>query len=298
MTFQLAVNTFQLAVTVTVTVKVRQVITMFAMVMDRLTDEVTQEAPRTMMFADDIVICGESIAQVEENLERWRFALERRGMKVSRDKAEYMCVNDREPGGKVEMQGVEVLKVDDFRYLGSTIQSNGQCRKQVKKRVQAGWSGWTRVSGVMCDRRIAAGVKGKVYKTVVRPAMMYGLQTVALSKRLEVELEVAEMKMLRLSLTRMDKIRNEQIRGTVQVEQFGGKAREARLRWFGHVLRRDSGYIGQRMLTMDLPGRRRRGRPQCRFLDVVREDMVMAGVTVEDTGDRMRWRQMILCGDP
>ncbi|KAL7847314.1 hypothetical protein SRHO_G00222940 [Serrasalmus rhombeus] len=59
---------------------------------------------------------------------------------------------------------------------------------------------------------------------------MSGLETVALSKRQEAELEVAEMKMLRFSLgvTRLDKIRNEQIRGTVKVEQFGDKAREAR----------------------------------------------------------------------
>ena len=34
---------------------------LFAMVMDRLTDEVRQEAPWTMMFADDIAICSESI---------------------------------------------------------------------------------------------------------------------------------------------------------------------------------------------------------------------------------------------
>ncbi|KAK3509931.1 hypothetical protein QTP70_023757, partial [Hemibagrus guttatus] len=54
------------------------------MVMDQLSEEVRQESPCTMMFADDIVICSESREQVEENLERWRFALERRGMKVSR----------------------------------------------------------------------------------------------------------------------------------------------------------------------------------------------------------------------
>ncbi|KAF7694969.1 hypothetical protein HF521_006692, partial [Silurus meridionalis] len=43
-------------------------------------------------------------------------------------------------------------------------------------------------------------VKWKVYRTVVRPAMLYGLETVALSKRQEMELEVAELKMLRFSL--------------------------------------------------------------------------------------------------
>ncbi|KAK3557496.1 hypothetical protein QTP70_028311, partial [Hemibagrus guttatus] len=58
---------------------------LFAIVMDQLSEEVRQESPWTMMFADDIVICSESREQVEENLERWRFALERRGMKVSRE---------------------------------------------------------------------------------------------------------------------------------------------------------------------------------------------------------------------
>ncbi|KAK3564691.1 hypothetical protein QTP86_024806 [Hemibagrus guttatus] len=54
---------------------------LFAIVMDQLSEEVRQESPWTMMFADDIVICSVSREQVEENLERWRFALERRGMK-------------------------------------------------------------------------------------------------------------------------------------------------------------------------------------------------------------------------
>ncbi|KAI5104758.1 protocadherin gamma-A5-like [Silurus meridionalis] len=57
---------------------------LFAAVTDRLTDEVRQDSPWTMMFVDDIVICGKSREQVEESLEWWRYALERRGMKVSR----------------------------------------------------------------------------------------------------------------------------------------------------------------------------------------------------------------------
>ena len=85
------------------------------------------------------------------------------------------------------------------------------------------------MSGVICDRRVPARVKGKVYKVAVRPAMLYGLETVALTKRQEAEMEVAELKMLRFSLgvTRMDMIRNRYIRGTAQVGKFGEKTREA-----------------------------------------------------------------------
>ncbi|MCJ8736618.1 hypothetical protein PDJAM_G00014560 [Pangasius djambal] len=259
---------------------------LFAMVMDQLSEEVRQESPCTMMFADDIVICSESREQVEENLERRRFALERRGMKVSRSKTEYMCVNEREGSGTVRLQGEEVKKVQDFKYLGSTVQSNGECEKEVKKRVQAGWNGWRKVSGVLCDRKISVRIKGKVYKTVVRPAMLYGLETVSLRKRQESELEVAELKMLRffLGVTRLDRIRNEYIRGTAHVGYLGDKVREARLRWFGHVQRRESEYIGRRMLDMELPGRRRRGRPKRRYMEVINEDMKLVGARMQKIG--------------
>ena len=64
---------------------------LFAMVIGRKTDEIREGAPWTMMFAGDFVICSESKEHVEEKLERWRYVLERRGMKVNRRKTEYMC---------------------------------------------------------------------------------------------------------------------------------------------------------------------------------------------------------------
>ena len=57
---------------------------LFAVIMDRLTDEVRREPPWTMLFADDIVICEGTREEVEQRLESWRYALEKRGMKVSR----------------------------------------------------------------------------------------------------------------------------------------------------------------------------------------------------------------------
>ena len=128
-----------------------------------------------------------------------------------------------------------------------------------------------------------------ILMVAVRPAMLYGLETVTL-----------ELKMLQFSLgmTRMDTIRNEYIRGTAQVGRFGEKTRGARLRWYGHVLRKDDGYIGRRMLRMELPGKRKRGRPKSRFMDVVKEDMTELEVTEEEIEDRSNWRWKISCVDP
>ena len=67
--------------------------------------------------------------------------------------------------------------------------------------------------------------KGKVYKTIVRPAMVYGAETWAVKKAHEKKMEVAEMKMLRwmCGVTRLDKIRNEKIRGSAKVGEISKK---------------------------------------------------------------------------
>ena len=88
-------------------------------------------------------------------------------------------------------------------------------------------------------------------------------------------MEVGELKMLRfpLEVTRMDEIRNEYIRGTAQVGGFEKKTREARLRWYAHLRSKDDGYVGRRMQMMELPGKRKRGTPKRRFMNVVKEYM-------------------------
>ena len=76
-----------------------------------------------------------------------------------------------------------------------------------------------KVSGVICDRRLPARIKGKVYSSVVRLAMVYELETVAVTKKQMEEMGVTEMKMLRFAMgvMRKDMIRNEYIKGTVKV---------------------------------------------------------------------------------
>ena len=103
--------------------------------------------------------------------------------------------------------------------------------------------------------------------------MVYGLETVAVTKKQVKEMEVAEMKMLRFAMgvTRKDKIRNEYIKSTVKLERLGMKMREGRLWWYGHVIRRDQEYVGTKMMKMELPGKRKRGTPKRKFFNLVKK---------------------------
>ena len=85
------------------------------------------------------------------------------------------------------------------------------------------------MSGVLCDRRMKAKIKGKVYKTIVRLAIVYRVETLAVKKVHEKKMEVAEMKMLRwlcgaLGWTRLETRRSEEAR---KRERFQRRSKNA-----------------------------------------------------------------------
>ena len=55
---------------------------------------------------------------------------------------------------------------------------------------------------------------------------------------------------------------------------------------------------GRRVLEMELPEKRKVGRPKRRFMDAVKEGMKDVGVNEGDVHDRSSWRRKIRCGDP
>ena len=137
-----------------------------------------------MLFADDIVLCcvgrreksGGETGNVETSDGRQGNENQQREDGVSR----YVCVADEET---VEMQAEDVKSIENFKYLGSTVQKDGGVEKEVAKRVQVGWGAWRKITGVMCDGRAPAKVKGKLYKTMVQPAMTYAMEMVAVTNR-------------------------------------------------------------------------------------------------------------------
>ena len=71
--------------------------------------------------------------------------------------------------------------------------------------------------------------------------MTYSAECWAIKQSHEQKLHVAEMKMLRMmcGVTRRDRLKNEYVRASVNVDSIVDKLAQSRLRWFGHLYRKD-----------------------------------------------------------
>ena len=94
-------------------------------------------------------------------------------------------------------------------------------------------------------------------------------------------------------VTKMDRARSERIRGTTKVGGISKQVQEMRLKWYGHVMRRDEEYVGERMMKMDVDVMTRKGRPKRRWMYSVNMDVREKGLSGEKTQNRTVWRQRV-----
>jgi hypothetical protein len=130
--------------------------------------------------------------------------------------------------------------------------------------------------------------------------MTYSAETWAIKKTQEMKMNVTEMKMLRLACghTRMVKIKNNDIRNKMKVLEMHRKIQKKRLRWYGHIQRREEEFVTMRVLKMEVEGKRAGERPRRRWMECVKEDMAEKKLKTHDAADRPRWRTLTKNGNP
>ena len=74
-------------------------------------------------------------------------------------------------------------------------------------------------------------------------------------------------------------------------ETLDRMAKANRVRWYGHVIRRDDNNILKKAMMMEVNGKRKRGRPKLTWRRQVEESVKKVGLKIEEAGDRTRWRE-------
>ena len=91
--------------------------------------------------------------------------------------------NSSNQSDEISLDGVEIGASRKFRYLGSIVQYEGDIEEDIQHRIKAGWVKWKNASGVLCDGKMPIKLKGKFYRTVIRPAMLYSSECWAIKRQ-------------------------------------------------------------------------------------------------------------------
>ena len=148
--------------------------------------------PTNEVFNENVARIHLQVAVWSNALQTTPPAIESKAFRWSLKEGSKTLIPTTHQDADIHLLGETVKRVKTFTYLGSTLEEDGELDVEVTHREQSRWKNWKRVSGVVCDRRMNVKINGKVYRTMVRPALMYGAETMTLKKAQESKLDVAE----------------------------------------------------------------------------------------------------------
>jgi len=232
---------------------------------------------------------------IEERLEDWRRRLEDVGLKVSRSKTEYH-IPPKESSDDIKLKEYDssdhatLPQKVTFKYLGTTIHQEGECRTEVQVHIGRAWDKCRQLTGILCDQKVPKRLKILIYKTVIRPVLLYGAETWPVIDYLAERVSVCEMRMLRycLGVTLEEHKTKASIRQEAKVINVLELMGRRRLQWFGHICRREKEDDIRRVHELKVAGKRNRGRPKHRWHNTIRKDLKSCSLNEEDAQNKVR----------
>ena len=188
-----------------------------------------------------------------------------------------MCVNNTRSTDEDErcvIDGVEIDVVKEFCYLGDVLSCKGGSERAVRARIASAWRKWKDLASLLRNRHVPLKCRGHVYSACIRPVLLYGAESWALTQHLAQQLRSFDRRMLRYmtGVSLSDRVDSAEVAGRCGLKQLEVVLRERRLRWFGHVKRRTEEEPIHRVLNVAVEGPRPRGRPRRSWLQTIQEE--------------------------
>ncbi|KAI5728919.1 hypothetical protein M8J77_006673 [Diaphorina citri] len=214
----------------------------------------------------------------------------RYGMKINVSKTKVMRIGT-ERRMNVTLDGEKLEEVENFKYLGGMIYSNGSCTQEIRSRIAMGKTSFMKVQDLLTARRIPMKLRKRFAKCYIWSVVLYGCETWTMRKKEETYLESFEMWLWRRieNIKWSDKVRNEEVLRRVGEERTILRTIKKRKRsWLGHILRRDC--IQRRIMEGRIEGTRSRGRKKFGMLTDILKGRTFEEIK-DEAQDRERWRR-------
>jgi len=145
-------------------------------------------------------------------------------------------------------------RVEEFKYLGTTLTNQNSIAEEIKSRLRSGNGCYHSVQNLLSSRLPSKNLKIKIYRTIILPVVLYAFETWSLTLREERKLRVFENKVLRRIFgPRRDEVtgewrrlHNEELNDLYNSPNIMRVIKLRRMRWAGHVARmgEERGCIG------------------------------------------------------
>ena len=160
-------------------------------------------------------------------------------------------------------------------------------------RVRIRWMKSRECGELLHGTRFSLRMKGMVDRTCVRSVMLYGSETWCLTETEMAILRRTERATVRsmCGLKLMDRKNMEDLMEMLGLkETMDAKAKANGVRCYGHVIRRDDNNILKKAMTLEVNGKRKRGRPKMTRKQA-EESVQKLGLKIEEAADRTRWKE-------
>ena len=116
------------------------------------------------------------------------------------DKTKYMVMSRDHNAGRnhsVRIDNSSFERVEQFRYLGSTLTNENSIQKEIKSKLKSGNACYQSVQNLLSSSLLYKNLKIKIYRTIILSVVLYGCETWSLTLREERRLRVFENMVLR-----------------------------------------------------------------------------------------------------
>src|SRR3989442_1930394 len=190
----------------------------------------------------------------------------------------------------------ELEVVEKFCYLGDVIGKGGGAEESSRARVRCAWGKFRDLKMLLTVRGASLRVKEKIYRACVQRVLVCGSETWPMKMEDMQRLVRTENNMVRWmsGVTLKDRRPSEELRLGLGIEGVEEVVRRGRLRWIGHVERKEADDLVSKWRNLEVVGGVRRGRPRMTWMECVKEDMKECGLRKEDAQDRSVWSRSIV----
>ena len=220
-------------------------------------------------YADDISLLSDNMEQAQELLKRVELECAKVGLRLNAKKTEVITYNTPPEHQPLTTAGGTVLKeVDDFKYLGSWVNSTEQ---DLKVRKALAWRALNGMSSVW-NSNLPREIKLSFFYATVEAVLLYGSECWTLKPNLEKSLDGCYTRMLRavLNISKSVHVTNEFL--YEGIPRVSGKIAARRMRLAGHCRRHPELPASKLVLWEPTHGHRSRGRPALTYVDILKKD--------------------------